>query len=69
MARSKAAQTTPRQWITIQQAADRLGVTPKTIRNFIARGGLHGYRIGAHMIRVRSSEVDALLRPIPAVEK
>jgi len=51
---------------TIDQAAERHGVHPKTIRRRIADGTITGYRSGPRLIRVDPDEVDAaLLRPIP----
>lgn len=54
-------------YVTIAEAAEYLAVTPKTIRNLIARGDLTGYRLGARAIRVDRAELDALLTPIPTV--
>lgn len=50
---------------SIQNAADYLGVSTKTIRRQIARGELTGYRAGPRLIRVDLNELDAMLRPIP----
>jgi excisionase family DNA binding protein len=50
---------------SIQNAADYLGVNPKTIRRHIAAGRLTGYRAGPRLIRVDLNELDAMLRPIP----
>lgn len=55
----------PRHFETIRQAADRLGVSEKTIRRHIAAARLRGYRLGERLIRVDPDEVDALLRLIP----
>ena len=51
--------------LTIETAAEMLAVHPRTIRRYIAAGDLPAYRIGARHIRVRTSDVDALLTPIP----
>ena len=51
--------------LTIETAADMLAVHPRTIRRYIAAGDLPAYRIGPRQIRVRMSDVDALLTPIP----
>lgn len=51
--------------LTIETAADMLAVHPRTIRRYIAAGDLPAYRIGTRHIRVRTSDVDALLTPIP----
>ena len=52
---------------SIPHAADYLGVSPKTIRRYIAAGRLTGYRAGPRLIRVDLNELDAMLRPIPTV--
>ena len=51
--------------LTIETAADMLAVHPRTIRRYISSGDLPAYRIGPRQIRVRTSDVDALLVPIP----
>jgi len=43
--------------ITIQTAAELLGVHPNTIRNFIIRDQLKAYRIGARIVRVSRQDV------------
>lgn len=53
--------------LSVQQAADRLGVTHYTIRDRIADGQLPAYRLGAApgaAIRIKISDVDALLQRI-----
>lgn len=52
-------------YISLQQAAEQLGVSDKTIRNWIATGRLTGYRAGPRMLRVRQEELEAIMRPIP----
>jgi excisionase family DNA binding protein len=49
-------------------ASDRLGVSERTLRRLIADGSLPAYRIGSKTIRVRRSDVDALLRRIPTTD-
>lgn len=56
---------TTRKLITIPDAADYLGVNPRTIRRRITDGTLTGYRMGPRIIRVDLEEVDALLVRIP----
>jgi len=54
----------PRQYETIQHAADRLCVDPKTVRRRIADGTLKAYHVG-RAVRLDAEEVDArLARPI-----
>lgn len=51
--------------VTLDAAAERLAVHPKTVRNYIARGELTAYRIkNSRLIRIDSDEVDRLLVPI-----
>ena len=59
------AQAQPRELLTPQQAAQRLNVSVRTIRRYIASGDLTGYRLGPRMYRVDVAELDAVLRPIP----
>ena len=61
---------TPRPWLTIRQAADIVGVCPKTIRRRIADGTITGYRMGPRIIRVNLDEVhERLGKPIPAMTR
>ena len=55
-----------RRWLSQQEAADELGVTDRTIRNYIKRGELRGYRVrGSRLVRLDRADVDRLLTPIP----
>ena len=54
-------------WVTIAVAAERLGLSAKSVRRRIADGTLPAYRIGPRLIRLDSADVDRLLpRRIPA---
>lgn len=53
----------PGSFITIQQAADYLGVNARTVRYMIADGRLTAYSLGPRVIRLRKSDVDAALVP------
>lgn len=58
----------PRRWLSQAEAAEYIGVTDRTIRNYIARGTLKAHRIrGARFIRIDREELDSLLAPIPTV--
>ena len=46
--------------LTVDQAADRLGLKPSTIRAWILRRKLGFTKIGAKAIRVPEAEVDRL---------
>lgn len=54
-----------RRLISQQAAAEYLGVTERTIRNYVSRGQLRAYRVGGRLVRVDLNELDAMLRPIP----
>ncbi|AZS08240.1 excise [Mycobacterium phage IronMan] len=49
---------------SIQQTADYLGVSTRTVRNYIAAGKLKAVRLGPRLIRVERDSVEALMRPI-----
>lgn len=52
----------PDELLTLQQAADCLQVTTRTIRNLIHDGELPARRIGrSRMLRVQASALEALL--------
>lgn len=51
-----------RRWISVQEAADYLGVNERTIRQMIADGRLVGYR-NKTFIRLDLNEIDAAMRP------
>ncbi len=54
-----------RKLVGLPEAAAELGVSTKTIRRWIASGGVTGYRAGPRLIRVDLVELDAMLSPIP----
>lgn len=57
-----------RSWLSMAEAAEYLGVTDRTIRNYISRGELPGHRPrGSRLVRVRREDLDALMRPVPTV--
>jgi excisionase family DNA binding protein len=51
----------PARALTVREAAERLAVDPKTIRRLIQTGELRAIRVGSRLLRVPSSDVDALL--------
>ncbi|KZS75732.1 DNA-binding protein [Mycobacterium kansasii] len=51
------------KYISIQQAAEYLGVTDRCIRMMIADGRLTGYRSGRRLVRLRVDEIDAAMKP------
>lgn len=55
--------------MTVQNVADYLGVTPKTVFTMIADGRLRAYKLGPRVLRLRRSEVDAALTPSAGAEQ
>ena len=56
----------PRRLASQQAAADYCQVTDRTIRNWISRGIIKGYRMpGSRLVRVDMNELDAAMSPIP----
>lgn len=58
------------QYLSLAEAADRLGVSPRTVRRMIADGTIAGYRIRTRMLRVTAADVEGLLsRRIPTAKR
>lgn len=55
--------SSPRRWASLQDAAEYLGVTDRTIRNMIADGRIRGYHNGRRVMRVDLNEIDANMTP------
>lgn len=55
--------TTTEQRLSLKEAADRVGVSVKTLRRRIASGDLPAYRSG-RIIRVNTTDLDAMLQPV-----
>lgn len=53
------------QFITFVEAARRLSVTQKTLRNWVSAGILPAYRIGRSALRLKPEDVDALITRVP----
>lgn len=52
------------EYETIHSAANRLGLDPQTVRAWIRKGRVQGYRIGERKICVRIADIDAQVTPI-----
>ena len=67
--RPKAATVKPstqdREWLTVDEMAQIVGVSAKTIRREISRGNLPAYRLG-RLIRLRATDLALLAKPMPA---
>jgi excisionase family DNA binding protein len=49
-----------RQLISTTKAAERLDVSPNTVRQFIADGRFKGYKVG-RLVKVDAAEIEAYL--------
>jgi excisionase family DNA binding protein len=55
-------------YVTQQRAAEHVGVTPRTIRNWISEGLITGFRLpGARAIRIDMDELEQKMKIMPAV--
>ena len=54
------AQSEARDCVSAREAADRLAVSPKTVRALIGRGELAGHRVGSRF-RIRREELERYL--------
>lgn len=48
------------RWLSTAEAANRLGITPRTLYRFIDEGQVPAYRFG-RVIRLKAHEVDAFI--------
>ncbi|HET7821568.1 MAG TPA: helix-turn-helix domain-containing protein [Ornithinibacter sp.] len=58
-----------REYESLSDAAERTGVSIRTLRRRIASGQLTAYRLGQRVIRVQPDDVDRLLMRIPSVRR
>ena len=55
-------------WLTLKDAARYSGTSMDTLRRRISDGQLRAYRVGrSHMVRLKASDLDALMKPIRTV--
>ena len=59
--------TSSRRWLTQAEAAEYLGVSDRTIRNYSRRGLIQAHRLGTRAVRIDVAELERILRPIPTV--
>jgi excisionase family DNA binding protein len=48
------------RWLSTGEAADRLGITPRTLYRFIDEGQVAAYRFG-RVIRLKATDVDTFI--------
>lgn len=51
--------------ITIAEAAERYGVSTRTIRRYIANGLLPAYRMGPRLVRIEEADLDRIEQRMP----
>jgi excisionase family DNA binding protein len=51
---------------SLTAAAERTGISPRTLRRRIASGELPAFQTGRRILRVRPEDVDHLLKPLAA---
>ncbi len=51
----------PPEWLTVEQVAEWLQVSTKTIRRYIEDGSLPAVNLGGRAIRIRRQDLDAWL--------
>lgn len=59
--------STRRHFESLAEAAERTGLSTKTLRRRIAAGQLPAYRNGPRVLRVDPDDVDRLMIPIPTM--
>lgn len=50
--------------IGLQEAADALDVSYRTIRRWVADGQLNAVRVGPRLLKVEAAAVESLMRPV-----
>jgi excisionase family DNA binding protein len=68
MAVRRTRQNVDADYATVPEAATILGVSSSTIWRWIASGNLPAYRVGPRFVRVRRSELSAMIRPVHSLE-
>jgi excisionase family DNA binding protein len=53
-------------WVSLSEGAQLLGCSERTLRRRVASGEIPGYRFGSRVIRLRLSDLNDAMRPIPA---
>lgn len=53
-------------YLSLEEAAECMSVSVKTIRRWIAAGILPAYRCGKRSIRIKVEDLEAAPRPIPS---
>jgi excisionase family DNA binding protein len=54
--------------LTIHQAAEYVGVNPRTIRRWISQGQLPASRVGPRLVRIKADDLEGIVRRMPTAE-
>ncbi|GGB91577.1 helix-turn-helix domain-containing protein [Cellulomonas carbonis] len=57
----------PSTFVTVSDVARDLQVTERFVRQLIATGRLRAVKVGSRVVRIRRSDVEAILRPFGGV--
>lgn len=57
-------ESSPPAWLLVHEVAAELRMTRRGVEKMIAEGRLPAYRVGKRALRVRRSDVDALMVPV-----
>ncbi len=49
------------EWLTREQARERLGIGLRTLDRLIAEGKLPAYKVGSRLVRIRDTDIDAYM--------
>lgn len=52
---------TTEKLLSLKEAAEYLGVSPNSVRNYIARGRLKSLRVGPKLIKFRKADLDKFI--------
>ena len=50
------------EWLTLKQAAELVGVTPRTVQNWSKNGKVRGYQVVGR-IRINRTDIERLYQP------
>lgn len=66
--RRPAREEEPSEWISLEDFVTIYKVSARTARRMIAEGEISASRLGKRLIRIRRSDADAALKPIPTAD-
>jgi len=62
--RSRKNANRPSEWLTTEDAAEYLSVTPNTIQRWTKTGKLMAYKFDGASIRIKRSDLESLAKPL-----